>query len=948
MKKLYLIDGNAIVHRAYHALAPLTTSKGEQVNAVYGMLRMILKLLKSRSPEYLAVCFDYPAPTFRHKEYPQYKATRKKTDDELKNQFPIAKEFIKALKLPLLEVEGYEADDIIATIASQSRAEGADVVIVTGDKDALQLVDKNISVLNEQKEVFFDEKMVVEKFGLKPSQLIDYFALLGDNSDNVPGVKGIGEVTALKLIKEYGSLDEIYRNLGQIPSKISEKLSSQRDMAYLSKYLITLNRTVPLDCKLEQLKIKAYNFDNERLLELLRRYEFVSLIKELIPMKTQDIGYSRKIIFTKSELEELCHKILMKKKFAIDLETTSLDFFKAEIVGISISTDISDAYYIPIGHKYLGAPAQLSREEVFEKLKSILEDEKIHKCGHNLKYEILVLKNNGIKLNGVYFDTMVASYCLNPAKQNHNLKEVVFEVFGDTMTEIDELIGKKKEQKTIDSVSIEEVADYAMADSHYVMRLEKNFSKEIEEKKLTELFFNIEMPLVEVLARMEEAGIKIDIEYLKNLSSEFGSKISKIEKEVHKIAGQEFNLNSPKQLSFILFEKLKLPPVRKTKTGLSTDEEVLKILSSQHELPKLLLTHRELTKLKSTYIDSLIERAETDTNRIHTSFNQTVTATGRLSSSEPNLQNIPVRSEEGRKIRRSFIAEDGFILLSADYSQIDLRVLAHLSGDENLCDAFKNGEDIHMRTAIELFGNASEAKEIKKNLRSEGFQSLVDGANSHNKSSPPIHRGVSEANRRIAKTINFGIIYGMSAYGLAQSLGIDQSVAAEYIENYFSKYSGVRRWIEKTLEFARLNGYVSTLMGRRRYIPEINSTNNQVKSAAERVAINTPVQGTSADIIKVAMINIHKKVKGERLKVKSQKFNVKDVADSSEAEGERLKDVRMLIQVHDELLFEVPEKNLEAVCSLIKTEMESAVKLIIPIVVDLKYGKNWDEMKVFK
>lgn len=887
MTKLYLIDGNAFVHRAYHAIKPLSTSKGEQINAVFGMIRMLLKLLKNEKPEYLAVCFDYPAPTFRHKEYPPYKATRKKTDEELKNQFPIVKDFVRAFNLPLIEMEGFEADDIIATYSTHAEKSGAEVIIVAGDKDTYQLVNKNVKVLDEQKEILFDEKEVRKKYGLPPSRLIDYFALVGDKSDNVPGVAGIGEVTALKLLNEYNTLDGIYENLEKIPEKIRAKLTGGKDAAVRSRRLVTLNRDVPVPIPWEELKVREFN--RERLLDLLKKYEFASIIREIIPADPSTVSFSKKNIFTERELEDLCNTILAQGSVSLDIETTSVDFIRARIVGISLSPKASESFYIPVGHDYLGAPRQIDVQKALGILKPVFEDEKIKKYGHNIKYDLLVLKQHGINLRGVYFDTMIASYCLNPSRQNHNLKDVVLDVLGDRMTGIDEIIGKGKNQKTMNLVAIEAVSDYAMADSHYVMALAEKFAGEIEKKKLAELFFNVEMPLVEVLACMEETGIKIDVRYLKSLSADFGAKIAEIEKKVHALAGQEFNLNSPKQLSFILFEKLKLPPVRRTKTGFSTDEEVLKFLAGQHELPRLLLLHRELSKLKSTYADTLAELAEPGTCRIHASFNQTVTATGRLSSSDPNLQNIPVKTEEGRRIRKGFVAEKGYLLVSADYSQIDLRVLAHLSRDKNLLDAFNKGEDVHTRTAVELFGKSPA--EITGDLR------------------------------RVAKTINFGIIYGMSAFGLSHSLGIAQSDAAQYIENYFAKYSGVKEWIEATLKTARAKGYVTTLLNRIRYIPEINSSNNQIRSAAERVAINTPVQGTSADIIKVAMINIHRKIKSSK------------------------SGIRMLVQVHDELLFEVPESELTAASQFIKKEMESAIKLDIPVVADIKYGLNWEEMK---
>jgi DNA polymerase-1 len=875
MSKIYLIDGNAYIHRAYHAIPPLTTSKGESVNAIYGFIRMFLKLINSKNPEYLVVCFDYPAKNFRHKAYELYKAHRKEIDAELKTQMPIAREAVRAFNIAMIEKEGFEADDLIATLAKEAEKDGSEAVIITGDKDALQLVDDKISVWNEQREVLYTPEKVKEKYGLEPGQLNDMFSLMGDSSDNVPGVKGIGEKTAVKLIQKFGSLEKLLENLDSVEGRPKELIANSKEEAIQSKMLVTLHKEVPLDLSWKDCKTKPV--DQKTAEEFLRKYEFNSLLKDIfgtIEAKVEQVTentlkFKTNIVDSEDALENLVKKINKAGYVSVDLETDSVNPLKARIVGLSFACDGKDGYYIPVGHDYLGAGNQLPLDTVLKSLKEILESDKIRKYGQNIKYDYIVFKKNGIKLACLYFDTMVASYCLNPSR----------------MTQIEELIGKGAKQSTMDKVEIEKAADYACADAVMVYLLVEKFSGMLSEKKLSKLFFEVEMHLVEILAKMEEEGIKIDSDYLKDLSKEFLGISKKLEKDIFELAGQEFNPNSPKQLSHILFEKLQLPIVRKTKTGFSTDEEVLITLSSQHELPKKLIEYREIQKLKSTYIDSLLELADKDTQRVHTSFNQAITATGRLSSSNPNLQNIPIKSDYGKMIRKGFVCEKGNILLSADYSQIDLRSLAHVSGDKALTKAFNSGEDIHSATANEVFGK------------------------------------VDPETRRLAKTINFGIVYGQSAFSLGQQLGISNHQAKEYIDSYFLKYSGVKEWMENIVKEARQNGYVSTLLGRIRYLPDINAKNGQVRGFAERMALNTPIQGTSADIIKAAMIEVDKKL---------QETGLKAV---------------MLLQVHDELVFEIPVDEEKKALPLIKTTMENAVKLNVPIVADLKIGHNWLEMK---
>ncbi|MCG2677890.1 DNA polymerase I, partial [bacterium] len=782
--------------------------------------------------------------------------------------------------------EGYEADDLIATLSERAKKEGIETVIVTGDKDALQLVDKSISVLNEPKGILYGEKEVIEKTGVTPEQITDFMALMGDQSDNVPGVRGIGPKTATQLIRKYGNIENVYHHLDEIEGKLKEKLKDSREDAFLSKRLVILERNVPLKYEISHCKIKPPK--REELLGLLHRLEFRSLIAELVTTREEKrVSYSA--ILSKDDLEKLLKDLGKAPLVSVDFETTGKDPMVASLVGISLSLKPFSAYYIPLTHSYLGVPKQLDRKYVLGELKPILENERIRKYGQNIKYEIILLKRAGIDLKGIYFDTMVASYLLNPAKLNHNLGDIAIEYLGHKMTPIGELIGKGKKEITMDQVEIERVTPYACADADIVLRLAEIMEPKLKEKGLEELFHKVEMPLVGILAEMEMDGVLIDKEYLGSLSKEFALELKKLEKKIYSLAGEEFNINSPKQLSYILFEKLKLPVIEKTKTGYSTKEAVLRELAPNHKLPNLLIKYRELAKLKSTYIDALPLLINSHTGRVHTSFNQTITATGRLSSSEPNLQNIPIRTELGRKIRKAFIPQKGYILLSADYSQIDLRVLAHISKDEALRDAFFKDEDIHSRTACEIFGLSKEE--------------------------------ITPEARRMAKTVNFGLSYGMSPFGLSRDLGISLKEAEQYITKYFERYSGVKKYIEEIIEEAKKKGYVTTLLKRRRYIPEINHPDPRLSNFAKRAAINTPIQGTSADIIKVAMLEISERIKKEALKTK------------------------MIIQIHDELLFEVPEDEVGKISRLAKEIMEGAIELEVPIRVDIKTGRNWAEIQ---
>lgn len=916
MSKLILVDAHGYLHRAYHALPPLSTSKGEPVNAIYGFTRMLFKLLREQQPDYLAVCFDAPGVTFREKIYPAYKATRKETDENLRSQFPLARELVEKFGLARFEKEGFEADDLIATIAKKAENDGFRIVVVSSDKDLLQLVNEKINVFNEPKQTFFDVKKVKEKWGLQPEQLVDLFALMGDASDNVPSVPGIGEKTALKLVQEHTSVEKLLEKPVNVSEKLKTKLFEYREQIQQAKKLVSLESSVPLQINWEACKLKP--IDKTALVPFLKRLEFHSLVTELFSKgilstskeEIEKFSGNYETILSETQLKHLVQRLQSSKQFAIDVETTGLNIQKSELVGISVSWKKEFAAYIPLRHRYLGASKQLEIEKVLETLRPVLEDNAIKKIGQNLKFDYSILIQAGVKIKNIHFDTMIASYCLDPSKNSHRLKDLVPEFLGRPMMRIEELAppaSKRSASKemAMDQVEIEKVAPYACSDADCTLQLSEKLAPLLKEKDCESLFYEIEMPLVEILTEMEMSGIKVNTAYLKKLSDEFADKILELESSAFGLAGQEFNLNSSKQLAFILFEKLRLPTARKTKTGYSTDEEVLTFLSNVHELPLILLKHRELSKLKSTYIDGLIPLVQSGTSRVHTSFNQTATATGRLSSSDPNLQNIPIRTEYGRMIRRAFIPEDGNIFLSADYSQIDLRVLAHLSEDPVLTSAFREGADIHTATAAEVFHLPLEK--------------------------------VTEEQRKKAKAINFGIVYGQQAYGLSQSLGISMAEAQEMIEKYFKKYSGVKEWIERTIQQARTKGYVKTLSGRIRYLPEINSKNGAMRAFAERTAINTPVQGTSADIIKIAMIKIFSKLNGERIRPTGQYTSASESAQQGNA--------RMLVQVHDDLLFEVPEDASNAIARIAEQEMENAMKLSIPLRIDLKSGRNWADMK---
>lgn len=908
-EKFIIFDGNALLHRAYHALPPLTTKDGTLVNAAYGFASIFLKVLKELKPQYVAVTFDRKEPTFRHKAFKEYKAQREKKPQELYDQIPIIKDIVSAFGVHVFEAKGFEADDVIGTLTKRAE-EQVDCIIVTGDLDALQLISEHTQVYTLRKgltdTVMYDEAAVEERYGLKPGQLVEYRALKGDPSDNIPGVHGIGEKTAAILIQKFGSIAELYQALEasderakSLSEKTRELLLNSRDQADLARSLSEIVRDVPLEFNLDDCRLRAFNMN--KLVELFHALEFKSLLprvpelasklnlsvseESLKPVgQTKVQGTNYQLIDSEADLVKLLDKLSSAKLLAIDTETTSLDARTTSLVGISLSSEIGQAYFISAS--LLGTAAWIE-------LAKLIADKTVFKAAHNAKFDLAALAASGISMQGLSFDTLVAAYLLKGGEGVLDLKSLVFQEFGVQMTSIEELIGKKgKGQRTMDQVPVGELANYACADADFTLRLVNNFIPELAARGMADLFENVEVPLVPVLASMERAGVKVDSDYLGVLAKELKRDISALEKTIYNLAGEEFNINSPKQLKVILFDKLHVSPdgLRHTKTGISTAASELEKMRGLHPIIDHLFDYRELSKLLSTYVDAIPEIVDKSTGRVHTSFNQTVTATGRLSSSNPNLQNIPARGEWGSRIRRAFIAEQGFSLLSADYSQIELRVAAHLAQDKKMIEVFKDGRDFHSATAAFIFN--------------------IDATK------------VSPDQRRAAKEVNFGILYGMGAWGLAERTGMSREESREFIERYFKAYSRLAQWIEEIKQQAKSDGYVSTLLGRRRYLPEIQSGVGQVVAAAERMAVNLPVQGTAADMMKVAMVNI-----------------ARDLPQLSP-------DSRMILQVHDELVFEVPEKDVTVVAQLIRKTMENALDLTVPITVDVKAGKNWSELEI--
>ncbi len=880
---IYLIDGSNYVFRAYYAIRHLSTSKGFPTNAIYGFANMLLKLLRDEKPTHLAIVFDSGKPSFREEMYSQYKANREEPPDDLKQQFPHIPRIVEAMNIPSISIEGVEADDVIGTIAKAAAAKGNNVVIVTGDKDFMQLVGNGIEILDTMKEKKIGPSEVVEKFGVPPEQVIDVIGLSGDASDNIPGVKGIGPKTAAKLIQQFGSVENLIKNTSDLEGGIKDKITADSKSAMLSKKLATIHTDVEMNLSVDDMRVRGPH--QEKLREILKEFEFVKLLSELTPMK----GLSRdqyKLIVNETDFKKLCEKLASVERFAFDTETTSLDALRAHLVGLSFSWGNGDAAYIPVGHTGFDSLKQLPLEKVLKELRPLFADKSIKKIGQNCKYDMAVLAKYNINVELIECDTMIASYVLNPAGP-HNLDDLAAEYLDHTTIKYNELTGKGKKEINFSDVDIEKACVYSCEDADVTYRLYEIFIKEVQNSKVKDLFFDIEMPLMHVLLRMELCGVKVDVDHLKSLGREFGTELKKLEDSIYKEAGVEFNINSPKQLGVILFETLKLPGGKKTKTGYSTDVDALTNLAMHHKLPELILGYRSLSKLKNTYIDSLPKLINPATGRVHTDYNQTVAETGRLSSSDPNLQNIPIRTKEGKRIREAFVADDGFMLVSADYSQIELRILAHIAEEKALIEAFKNGIDVHAVTAAGIFGRNSE--------------------------------DITPEQRAVGKTVNFATIYGQSAFGLSKQLKIDIGVAAEYIDSYFKKYSQVEAYRESAIKKARHDGFVETLFGRRRYVPDINSKNGGIRQNAERMAFNTIFQGTAADIIKKAMIEIDR-----------------DLPAVS-------KNAKMLLQVHDELVFEIPEKDLDKVSEFVSKTMCNVVNLKVPMVVDIGNGKNWAE-----
>lgn len=881
--KLVLIDGSNYLFRAFYAIRELSNSKGFPTNAIYGFTTMLVKLLRDQEPDYIAVAFDVKGPTFRHEAYEAYKATRRATPDTLIPQIPYVKEVVRGFSIPVLEQQGIEADDIIGTVARRHAGEGMEVVIVSGDKDLMQLVSGDIVMVDTMKDKTYDVAAVKERFGVGPEQVVEILGLMGDASDNIPGVPGIGPKGAIRLIEQFGGIEEILAHPEKIHNlKTREAILRNADQARLSRELAQIRTDAEIAFDLEACRRREP--DRELLIALFKEFEFSSLLQELKINGEQAAGDYR-IIRTPEELEALVVRLGQVRDFSLDLVTSSAEAMRASLVGLAVSPSPGEAFYIPIAHEDGAQP--LPAGEILKALAPFLADQSMPKHGHDLKISLIVLSESGVSLRGLGCDTLVASYLLNPAKHSFELADTALDHIGRRIPAAKEVVGSGAKAVPFAAISAEKAADYACRRADAVMALTAELSGKIVAADQEDLFRDVEMPLIEVLAAMEKKGVLLDLALLKTMSLEIEQLLALSEEKIHRLAGEKFNINSPKQLQVILFEKLGLPRGRKTKDGYSTDVDVLSSLARSHELPAEILAYRGMVKLKSTYIDALPEMVHPRTGRVHTSYNQTVTATGRLSSSNPNLQNIPIRTIEGKRIRQAFIAPPGWEIISADYSQIELRVLAHLSGDETLIAAFAAGEDIHSRTASDIFGVFPEM--------------------------------VNPDMRRQAKVINFGVLYGMSAFGLAKELGITQKLAQAYIDGYFQKYAKVRDYLDGLLAQARREGYVTTLLRRRRYLPEINSPQPAVRQFAERMAINAPIQGTAADLIKVAMVRIFRRLTEKGLSA------------------------AMIMQVHDELVFEAPVAEREALMSLVREEMEGVLKLRVPLQVEIAAGKNWDE-----
>lgn len=890
-KPFVLVDGSSYLFRAFYALPPLSNSSGEPTGAVLGVTNMLLRLIQDYDPEHIAVVFDAGGKTFRDELFEQYKAHRPPMPDDLRAQVPALLDIVPALGLPLLRIEGVEADDVIGTLVRKAKAVKVPSLISTGDKDMAQLVEDDVTLVNTMTNKVMNRDGVKEKFDVTPEQIVDYLALVGDTSDNIPGIPRVGPKTAAKWLNKYGALDDIVAHADEITGKVGESLRENLGQLELSKKLATIHCDVDLAEDIGDLTRREPDVDKLR--EIYTRLELKSLLRQLpgdeveTAVSKPDSNYET--VLNTTDFERWVKKIKKADLFAFDTETTSLDYMQARIVGVSLAVVPGEAAYIPVAHDYAGAPDQLGRDAVLEALRPILEDKKQHKLGHHLKYDAHVLANHGITLRGMKYDSMLESYVLNSTAIRHDMDSAAEKYLGRKTIHFEDVAGKGAKQLTFNEIPLEQAAPYAAEDADITLQLHQTLWSQLEKLPgLRKLYEDVEQPLVPVLTEMEHTGVLIDTDMLAAQSREIEKKLVDLEKQAFEESGQPFNLGSPKQLQEILFEKLGLPVVRKTPKGQpSTAEDVMQELAADYALPKIILEHRGLSKLKSTYTDKLPQQLDPDTGRVHTSYHQAVAATGRLSSSDPNLQNIPVRTPEGRRIRQAFVAPEGYCLLAADYSQIELRIMAHLSEDKGLLDAFEKDLDIHQATAAEVFGVALDK--------------------------------VDSEQRRSAKAINFGLIYGMSAFGLARQLGIERCDAQEYVNLYFERYPDVKAFMQDTRQQAHENGFVETVFNRRLYLPEINSRNVQRRQYAERSAINAPMQGTAADIIKLAMIDIHRWLSESKI------------------------GARIIMQVHDELVFEVADSDLAVVEKQVAQRMTGAAKLKVPLKVDVGVGSNWDE-----
>ncbi len=888
-KTIFLIDGNALLYRSFYAIKHLSNSKGFPTNAIYGFITALRKMVDMFHPDYLGIVFDTKGPTFRHLVFKEYKAHRKPMPDDLVIQLPMLKKILKALNIPILEKQKYEADDVLGSLSRIVPSHNIHTIIVSTDKDLLQLVDKNTSVYNPSKERLLNETGVQEIFGVPPSKIIDVLALWGDASDNIPGVPGVGEKTSKALINQFGSLDELLNNLGRIEKiGLKEKIKENLDQLHLSRKLVTIEKNLDVPFDPDDFSLSEPNY--KALIPLLQEMEFSSLLSEyLTKSDLEHRDYT--IIWEEPLLKDLVNKIEKAKCVALDTETDSPFPTRARLVGISFAVEKNKAYYLPLGHDYLGVPAQMSKTRAFLLLAGLLSNPKIKKIGQNIKYDAIVLKREGLPVEGIDLDTMVLSYLLEPNWGKHNLNRLALSYLQVKTVSFQEIAGKGKDARTLNSVDIQKVAPYACQDADLALKLSDALWPKVQDQKMESLYRQIELPLIPVLCDMEMRGIRLDSPALKKLSIELHEDLERLKTKIYSVSGEEFNLNSPQQLAYILFEKLHLPASRKTKItkGYSTSSSILQELSRNYPIALHALEYRQLAKLKSTYADALPQLINPETGRIHTSYNQTVAATGRLSSSDPNLQNIPVRGELGPRFRQAFIPAEGHLFLSADYSQIELRVLAQLSKDKALIETFQKDQDVHLETANLVFGQTSSL--------------------------------FKDEQRRRAKIINFSMVYGAGAFSMAKELGTTTAEAQQFIDKYFEKYPNIRDFLERSVEEAKKKGYSETLFGRRRPVPELLQSDRMTQQAGRRIALNNPIQGTAADLIKKAMIDVWKELRLKKLKSK------------------------MLLQVHDELVFEVPDDEQDIMDNLVKKKMEDVFPLDVPLKVHLGWGVNWAEAK---